>query len=186
MNERLFVPHHLLLLSLELLLGELLLRGLLLGSLGHGLLLLGEDQLDVARRRHVGIDATVGTVCAATQAGSTVHLDVLNDQTINVQALVVGIGLGVLEELQQELGRLLGPTSLCRLPLLGLRASAHSSVVAAEWHALLLLHDVLQEALGTTQRHALDGVSSLERVLKGEGKWGLEMSRGFSLRMNSP
>lgn len=72
---KLFAAHHLLLLSLQLLLGQLLLGGLVVGNLGHRVFLLQQHHLNVARRRHVGIDATVRTVGAATQAGSAVHLD---------------------------------------------------------------------------------------------------------------
>lgn len=63
----------------QALLGELLLRfafrplSLLLGLL-HTLLLLGQDNLDVARARHIGVDATVRTVCPAPSVASLVHL----------------------------------------------------------------------------------------------------------------
>ena len=63
----------------QALLGELLLRfahrpiSLLLGLL-HTLLLLGQDNLDVARARHIGVDAAVRTVCPAPSVASLVHL----------------------------------------------------------------------------------------------------------------
>ena len=53
--------------------------------------------------------ATVGAVCAAALLGSLVDLDVLDDQVAGVKALGVGVGLGVLEETQEELGGLDGP-----------------------------------------------------------------------------
>lgn len=55
--------------------------------LGHDLLLLGEDHLDVARRAHVRVDAAVGTVRTPAHLGSLVHLDVLDDQGVHVQTL---------------------------------------------------------------------------------------------------
>ena len=51
------------------------------------LVLLNENDLDVARGRHVRVDATVGTVGAATLAGSLVDLDVLDDKSLLLQAL---------------------------------------------------------------------------------------------------
>lgn len=151
--------------TLQLLLGELLLCGLIIGSLGDNLLLLGEDDLDVAWGRHVGVDATMGTVGATTQALSAVHLNVIDDQTINIESSVVSIGLSVAQQLQQKLGGLLWPATLCGLPLLGLSATADATVETAEWHTLLLVDDSLQETLGTTQWHALDGLCGLVRVL---------------------
>lgn len=162
----LFRTQHLLLLALQLLLGQLLLCRLVVGGLGHDLLLLGEDDLDVAWRRHVGVDATVGTVRATTQALGTVHLDVLDDQTISIQTLAVSVSLSVAQKLEQELGGLLGPATLCGLPLLGLGTATDATVETAEGNALLLLDDSLQEALGTTQWHALDGLSGLMCVLQ--------------------
>lgn len=101
------------------------------------LLSLGEDQLDVAGVGHVGVDldhgqfecsivkavsavvhlsrisgstyATVGTVSSSALLGGLVDLDVLDDQGTGVKTLRVGVGLGVLEELEQELGGLDGP-----------------------------------------------------------------------------
>ena len=49
------------------------------------------------------------------------YLDVVDDQVVGVEALVLGIGLCVLEEVEEELGRLLGPTSLRGAVNLGLR-----------------------------------------------------------------
>lgn len=152
--------------TLQLLLGELLLCGLIVGGLGNNLLLLGEDDLDVAWRRHVRVDATMGTVGAATQALSTVHLNVIDDQTINIESSVISIGLSIAQQLQQKLGGLLWPATLCGLPLLGLSATADTTVETTEWHALLLVDDGLQETLGTTQGHALDGLCGLVRVLQ--------------------
>lgn len=93
------------------------------------LLSLGEDELDVAGVGHVGIDlqrilasqitwsqaedsityTTVSTVCAAALLGGLVDLDVLDDQVTGVETLSIGVGLGVLKETEEELGRLNGP-----------------------------------------------------------------------------
>ena len=70
-------PVHLELGLLHLLLAHFLLLGL--GRrLVEGLLLLDEHNLDVARRAHVRVDATVGAVRAAPHVRGTVHLQVKN------------------------------------------------------------------------------------------------------------
>jgi hypothetical protein len=43
--------------------------------------------------------------------GGLVDLDVLDDQVTGVETLGIGVGLGVLEETEEELGRLDGPAS---------------------------------------------------------------------------
>ena len=53
----------------------------------------------------------MGTVCASPLLGGLVDLDVLDDQVAGVQTLGVGVGLGVLEEREEELSRLDGPAS---------------------------------------------------------------------------
>lgn len=93
------------------------------------------------------------------------HLNVVDDQTVNIQTLVVSVRLGVAQQLEQELGGLLGPTSLGGSPLLGLGASTDSTVEATERNALLVVGHVLQETLSTTQRHMLDGLGSFMGVL---------------------
>lgn len=68
---------------------------------------------------------TVGTVCAAALLGGLVDLDVLDDQVAGVETLGVGVGLGVLEEREEELGRLDGPAGLGDTELL---AFTHESI----------------------------------------------------------
>jgi hypothetical protein len=80
------------------------------GGVGH----VGVD-LDTVRWRIVrGVRCTyttVGTVCAPALLGSLVDLDVLDDQVAGVESLGVGVGLGVLEETEKDLGGLDGPAS---------------------------------------------------------------------------
>ena len=45
----------------------------------------------------------------------------VDDQVVDVQSLVLGVALGVLEEVQEELGRLLGPATLAGAVDLGLK-----------------------------------------------------------------
>ena len=70
------------------------------------------------RQVRIGTYATVGTVSSATLLGGLVDLDVLDDQSAGVEALGVGVGLSVLEELEQELGGLDGPAGAGHTPSL--------------------------------------------------------------------
>lgn len=54
----------------------------------------------------------MGTVCAAALLGGLVDLDVLDDEVAGVKTLGVGVGLGVLEEREEELSALHGPAGL--------------------------------------------------------------------------
>ena len=62
--------------------------------------------------RTVRVNATVSTVCAPPLLRRLVDLDVLDDQVARIKPLGVGVGLGVLEQAEQELGRLDGPARL--------------------------------------------------------------------------
>lgn len=56
--------------------------------------------------------ATVSTVGSSSLLGGLVDLDVLDDQVAGVETLGISVGLGVLEETEEELGRLDGPSCL--------------------------------------------------------------------------
>lgn len=66
----------------------------------------------------------MGTVCAAALLGGLVDLDVLDNQVAGVKTLGVGVGLGVLEEREDELGRLDGPAGLGDTELLAFGISS--------------------------------------------------------------
>merc|ERR1719453_1558209 len=116
-----------------------------LGSLDSGLLL-GEDDLDVARRAHVRVDATVRTVGAAALLLGTVDLDVGDEQLVHVERLELSVGLSVKQEVEHELGGLLGPAGLAvgGASVLGLGSAANTTAETAESDSLLLLNNVLQ------------------------------------------
>jgi hypothetical protein len=78
---------------------DVLVLGDLLGALG-------QDQLNVAGVAHVGVDAAVGAVGATALLGGLVDLDVFDDQVGRVESLGVGVGFGVLQQIEQELGGL--------------------------------------------------------------------------------
>ncbi|KAF4512684.1 hypothetical protein G6O67_000033 [Ophiocordyceps sinensis] len=125
----------------------------------HHLVALGQNQLDMAGVRHVGVDLaeaklaesrsasipprpsardwrestypTVGTISSAALLGGLVDLDVLDNQGAGVEALGIRVGLGVLQKVQKELGRLEGPPGLGDTELLACvvalpSAAAHS------------------------------------------------------------
>jgi hypothetical protein len=48
----------------------------------------------------------VSTVCASSLLWCLVNLDVLDDEVRGIEALGVGVGFGVLEETEKELGGL--------------------------------------------------------------------------------
>ncbi len=141
--------------------------------------------------------SAVGTVCPPTLLGSLVDLDVLDDQVAGVEALGVGVGLGVLEQAEQELGRLDGPAGLGDAELLAcvkikttwlatlllptpshigfsrtLRRSAGAAGIAPHGDGLLLLLDVLEELDGALQLPAVDGLGGLPGVLEGHAQVG--------------
>lgn len=60
----------------------------------------------------------MGTVSSSALLGGLVDLDVLDDEGAGVKTLGIGVGLGVLQELQEELGGLDGPSGAGDTPLL--------------------------------------------------------------------
>ena len=63
----------------------------------------------------------MGTVGASAALGGLVDLDVLDNKVASVKTLGVGVGLSVLQEVDEELGGLLGPASLADTELLACR-----------------------------------------------------------------
>lgn len=63
-------------------------------------------------RNQKGTYPAVGPVGAAPLLRCLVDLDVLNDQVPRVQALGVGVGFGVLEQVEKEAGGFDGPAGL--------------------------------------------------------------------------
>ena len=107
------------------------------GGLLDFFLTLSQDELDVARVGHVRVDlvecqlatlflyvsgavtyTTVSTVGASPSLGGLVDLDVLDNKVTGVETLGVSVGLGVLEEVGEEVGGLGGPAGLADTPLL--------------------------------------------------------------------
>jgi len=136
------------------------------------LLTLGQDELDVAGVGHVGVDTTVGTVCPSSLLGGLVDLDVLDNQGTGVETLGVGVGLSVLEETEEELGGLDGPSSLGDTELLALGGAASAAGISSHGDSLLLLLDVLEEGDGTLKLPTVDGLGGLASVLERHSEVG--------------
>jgi hypothetical protein len=97
--------------SLFLLADLLLATNFLLGT-RYGTLFLFQNQLNVARAVLVRPDASVRAVSTATLLGRLVNLNVSNLQSIQIKRLLLGVGLSILKQSQQELSGLLWPTTL--------------------------------------------------------------------------
>ena len=54
----------------------------------------------------------MSTVCSSSLLWCLVDLDVLDDKVVGIETLGIGVGLSVLEETEEELGGLDGPSSL--------------------------------------------------------------------------
>ena len=108
----------------------------------------------------------MGTVSATTVLGSLVDNDAGNVKLLNVQALGLGIGLGVLQKVSDELDRLDGPATLSSLEFLGLSSTTNTTVEVTEGNTLLVLIDVLQVAVSLAQLQTLNGSSDLMGVLE--------------------
>jgi len=136
------------------------------------LLTLGQDELDVARVGHVGVDTTVGTVCPSSLLGGLVDLDVLDNQGTGVETLGISVGLSILEEAEKELGRLDGPSSLGDTELLALGGAASAAGISSHGDGLLVLLDVLEEGNSALKLPAVDGLGGLASVLERHSEVG--------------
>lgn len=57
------------------------------------------------------INSSVSSVRSTSEAWRVINLNVIDYEPIDVQTLVIGVALGVLQQLQQKLGWLLWPTT---------------------------------------------------------------------------
>lgn len=104
---------------------------------------LTQNDLYVARGGHVGVDAPMGPIGPAPHFRRAIHLDVFDDQSVHIESLVVGVRLGVPQQLEQELRRFLGPATLRRPEDFSLSLAPHAAIEASEGNDLLLDDDVL-------------------------------------------
>lgn len=137
-----------------------------------------EDDLNVAGVSLVRVDSTVGPVSpsagflfGAKSVGQScrsqtrrvrsthrglLHNNVLDGQLLLLQVLGLSVGLGVLDQVEDESNRLLGPTSLGGTKLLGLGSTTDSTGEPSERNNLLVLLDVREVSVGLLDVHACD------------------------------
>lgn len=139
---------------------------LVLRSLGNGLLVLSDNELNVRRRRLVGVHSTVGSVSSSSHLGSLVDLDVGDLQLGHVQALGLGVGLDILQQVLDVVDRLGGPSSLLDTPLLTLGGSSDGVVESSERNGSLVVQHLVQVFLGLLEVPAVDGLGGLSGVLE--------------------
>lgn len=70
------------------------------------------------------------TICPTTLLGRLVDLDMLHDQVARVETLGIGVGLGVLEQAEEELGGFLGPAGAGDAELFACCQSSKNSFVS--------------------------------------------------------
>ena len=131
----------------------------------------------------------MGTVGPPPALGSLVDLNALDNEVSGVETLGISVGFGVLQQVDQEAGRLLGPAGFADTPLLACRISIFSPVhiTSAKYPVRLTLStasfapgipphrdglglggDVVEEGQGALQFHAVDGLGGLAGVLEGD------------------
>ena len=136
----------------------------------------------------------MSTVSAPSLLGGLVDLDVLDDQVGGVKTLGVGVGLGVLEETDEDLSGLDGPAGLGDTELLAfvmnqyvcssfpgglsipicilaagrltLGGAASAPGITSHGDGLGVVLDVLEVLEGTGDLPAVDGLSGLTGVLE--------------------
>merc|ERR1719411_2506663 len=94
------------------------------------------------------------------------HLNVVDDQMIGIQTLIFGIGFGVFQQVQQEFGGFLRPSTLGSSMNFGLGMTTNTTHESTKWNDFLLFDDVFQVSGSTMKRHFLNGLSRFSGVLK--------------------
>lgn len=112
----------------------------------------------------------MGAVGSAAAAARLVDLDMGDIEFLGLEALSLGVRLGVLEEAEDELTTLLGPAADGRRHILTLRVALDAQLEADEGDDLLLLNDVVQVLLGARESHMLDGGACLARIFEADAE----------------
>mmetsp|Transcript_1799 Transcript_1799/g.3873 ORF Transcript_1799/g.3873 Transcript_1799/m.3873 type:complete len:216 (+) Transcript_1799:743-1390(+) len=133
-----------------------------------------EHDLDVGRLGGVLSDATVRPVGAAAPGGCLVGLGVVDDAGVDVEALGLGIGDGVEEEVPVDGGRLYRPPALVAggVDLLGHSLAADAPGEYGKGDDRLVLEDVVEVLDGGVDLHALGEGGDLAAVLEVDAEVG--------------
>jgi len=150
-------------LSGSLLLGQTRNRLVSLGDLGAHL---GAVELDVAVRRDVRRDATVGAVGSSATSDGALNGNVSDHALLRVKALGFSVALQIEQELADSLGRLRGPPTVAPLVLSNLGVSGNVTVVSAERNDLLMSKHSFHVLDCLSNFHAFNVSCSFEGVLK--------------------
>ena len=153
-------------LFLQFLLGYLFLLCNLLFWFRNNLYFFSKNHLHVAGRAGELMYGLIRPwVSSTSHLGGFVHLDVLNNRESTSKPLSSALLSAFLSMCSKNSALFLGHW-LCPAPLFGLRTPTNSTIVASEWHTLLLRSDIFQILGGFLDMHTLDGLGSFMRVLK--------------------
>lgn len=146
---------------------------MLLGQTRNGLVSLGDlgahlgaVELDVAVRRDVRRDATVGAVGSSATSDGALHGNMGDHALLGVKALGLSVALQIKEELADGLGRLGGPPTVAPLVLSNLSVPGNVRVESAEGNDLLVSKHSLHVLDRLSNFHAFNVSCSFEGVLK--------------------
>jgi hypothetical protein len=150
-------------LSGSLLLGESRNRLVGLGDLSASL---GAVELDVAVRRDVRGDATMGAVSSSATGDGALDSDVGDHALLWVKSLGLSVALEVDQKLADGLDGLLGPSAVAPLVLSNLSVSGDMLVEATEGNNLLMGEDSFHVLNSLSDFHAFNVSCSFVGVLK--------------------
>jgi len=161
--------------------------GLLLGEagsdlvgLGNGTRLLEAVEFNVAVAAQVWGDATMGSVGSSTTVHGSLADGVVDDASVEVESLGLGVGAQVDEHLTDGLDGLLGPSTEGGLLGHGLDLSVSGATVADEGDNFLVLEAVLEVADGLSELQALNAASDVVAVLVVSSQVSNSAFSGFS------
>ena len=122
--------------------------------------------MNVGRRGCVALDAAVGLVDPpVTELLASVALDVSDNQVLPLHVWA-DAGESVLDELEEELARFLGPAGGWAAPLLPLGMVSDTFVVTEERNGALVVDDGLEIGDGLVSAHALDSTANFKHWLE--------------------
>ena len=105
----------------------------------------------------------MGTIGAAAALDGTLHNNVSDRALVSVEALGLGVSLGVNKQFTDSLDRLFGPATTDGLELLALSVSL--GIVPTEGNNLLVLETVFHIVDSFLDHQALNGLSNIVGVL---------------------
>lgn len=150
--------------------------------------LLSSVELNVAVRREIRSDTTVGAVGSSATLLSTLNSDVGNDALVDIETFGFTVSLEVVEEESDSLDRLFGPSTGVGANLFALGVSLGE--VLCEADNSFVFEDLFEVVEGLLNFHATDGVGGVESVLEvgalvlNLGQSGLGLFSGLSRVLN--